>query len=199
MRLINADQGYLSWPDNGSMKFGSTTQKMRENLFGKEGPSACFEAKELALAELKRIGPKGSLRHWWAFEGFTSIDCYLETDRMVLLIEGKRFENVSSGVQWYPNRNQLIRNIEAVSQACNGKNYAVLAIGEHTIEDPDNDSWIKSLPHLTDSQRHDLQVHYLGHTTWAKICEVTGIDYSQLPETVNDSIKELKEFGYIQK
>jgi hypothetical protein len=71
--ITSADQGRLVWPGNGSIKFGTTTQKMRENLFGKRGLNACLEAKKLALAELERAGTQGSRRRWWAFEGFNRL------------------------------------------------------------------------------------------------------------------------------
>jgi hypothetical protein len=170
---------------------------MREDLFGMRGEDVRLEARLQALEELDRVGPKRSRRRWWAFEGFTCADCYLETDKLVLLIEGKRFEKVSSAVQWYPSRNQLVRNLEATCQAAGGKEFALLAIGEGAIEDLDQDAFTTSLPHLTTGQRDDLRSHYLGYTTWATVCEATGIDYSQLPKTVDDAMTELKEFGYI--
>jgi hypothetical protein len=148
LRWLITNPDRLTWPNKGWAKFGVTSQKMRENLFGMRGTIACLESNRLALSELNRVGPKGSRRRRWAFEGFTSVDCYLETDKIVLLIEGKRFGKTSSEVQWYPTRNQLIRNLEATGQAAAGKKFALLAIGEETIEDPDKDTWIGSLPHL---------------------------------------------------
>jgi hypothetical protein len=38
------------------------------------------------LSELGRLGASGSRRKWWAFEGFTSVDFFLETDALLLLI-----------------------------------------------------------------------------------------------------------------
>jgi len=193
--ITNTDR--LTWLNKGREKCSAKTQKMREDLFGYNGQSASIKAKQEALSELERVGPKGSWKRWWAFEGFTSADCYLETDRLALIIEGKRLEKASSKVEWYPTRNQLIRNLEVTSQAATGKQFALLAIGEETIEDPDMDTWISSLPHLTDVQRYDLQGHYLGHTTWDVVCRATGISHPQLPDTVDGAICELQQFGYI--
>ncbi len=197
LRWLIQNPGRMTWPDRGRMRFGATAQRLRDDLFGRNGPEASLQAQREALNELLRVGSERSRRRWWAFEGFTSADCYLETDKLVLLIEGKRFETVSSAVQWYPRRNQLVRNLEATCQAAGGKEFALLAIGEGAIEDLDQDALTTSLPHLTTGQGDDLRNHYLGYTTWAAVCEATGIDYSQLPKTVDDAMTELKGFGYI--
>ncbi len=185
----------MVWPNNGRARFGNTTQRFREELFGQRGTEDADWAKREATIELSRLGPNNSKRRWWAFEGFTSADCYFETDKLVLLIEGKRFENVSSAVQWYPNRNQLVRNMEATYQAAAGKRFAVLAVGEGAIEEVDLDTLTASLPHLTTNQRDELWSHYLGSTTWMAVCQATGVDYAQLPNTVDDAMDELRKFG----
>jgi hypothetical protein len=68
---------------------------------------------EEALKQLATVGAAGSCGKWWAFEGFTSVDCRFETESLVLLIEGKRTEAVSDSTDWCPGRNQVIRNLEA--------------------------------------------------------------------------------------
>ena len=42
----------------------------------------------LRFRSLNRNGPEKSAGQWWAFEGFTEVDCCLQTDKLVLLIEG---------------------------------------------------------------------------------------------------------------
>ena len=97
---------------NKEKPFGKDTQEKRKKLF--DGEKAI---QEEALRELERHGPEKSERKWWAFEGFTSVDCLLETDKIVIGIEGKRTETgQSKSVSWYKNRDQLIRNIEALQQ-----------------------------------------------------------------------------------
>jgi hypothetical protein len=39
--------------------------------------------------------------------GHTEVDCWLETERLLLFVEGKRSESLSASTHWYPKRNQL--------------------------------------------------------------------------------------------
>jgi hypothetical protein len=50
---------------------------------------------------------------WWRFEGVTRLDCVLMTENLVVTIEGKRTEGLSSSTEWYPARTQIVRNLEA--------------------------------------------------------------------------------------
>jgi hypothetical protein len=194
--LINNPER-LTWPNNGRSKFGTSTQRVREELLGMRGSDASLEAQRKALDKLNLVGPKASRRRWWAFEGFTSVDCYLETDKLVLVIEGKRLENVSLKVQWYPIRNQLVRNLEATSQVAAGKNFAILVVGEQANDDVDPRELAASLPHLMPNQRDELWSHYLGHTTWKAVCQTTGLDHALLPDTVDEAIISLRKSGYL--
>jgi hypothetical protein len=85
----------MTWPHGRNGQFGAATKYKREALFGKHGVEEQSKVQEEALAELDRLGCKVSKRKWWAFEGFTEVDCFLETDQMLLLIEGKRTETLS--------------------------------------------------------------------------------------------------------
>jgi hypothetical protein len=81
------------------------------------------------LEELERLGPKGSARKWWAFEGITKVDCWLETDRLVLFVEGKRTETLSKFTAWFPARDQLTRNLDLVGEVSPEKPGFVLGAG----------------------------------------------------------------------
>jgi hypothetical protein len=87
------------------------------------------------LAELALKGGTGSKRKWWAFEGFTEVDCVLETDRLLLFIEGKRTEALASSTDWYPERSQLVRNLEAVREVAKGRTAAVLLVTQEPVAD----------------------------------------------------------------
>jgi hypothetical protein len=58
------------------------------------------------------------------------VDCCLEADKIVLLIEGKRTESLSESTAWYSGRNQLHRTLEAARDLAAGREFGVLVIGE---------------------------------------------------------------------
>jgi hypothetical protein len=97
----------------------------RGELFGTD-ESAQRSARQEATEELLKNGSKRSKQQWWAFEGETSIDCFLETPSMVLLIEGKRNEPLSSSTDWFEKRNQIARNLEVAEVLARGRRYAGL-------------------------------------------------------------------------
>lgn len=68
-----------------------------------------YYAIHQALGELSRLGPTGSRRRWWAFEGFTSVDFYIQTADLRIYVEGKRTETLTLSTDWYPRRSQLLR------------------------------------------------------------------------------------------
>ena len=117
-------------------------------------------------------------------QGFTEVDCCLETDRLVLLIEGTRTESLADSTAWYLGRNQVHRNLEAARALARGREYAVIVIGEERIADRDLGDPSVGLPHLTTSERRDLMAHFLGCLTWRQVCDKTGLDYGSLPRNV---------------
>jgi hypothetical protein len=185
LRWLIQNPSRLTWPrESGSeVAYGPGTQRWRRALV--DGDLA---AANQALHELEAEGVVASRRKWWAFEGFTSVDCYLETDSLVLLIEGKRTEPISSATAWYPERNQIIRNLEvARALAAGRKNYAVLLCSEEPIALP-SECWELSLPHCSASERAALKRHYLGCACWPEIAS-TLCNGLKLPDTVPDAVK----------
>jgi hypothetical protein len=179
----------LNWEEYEKNRsgFGEKTRKKRDQL-----PSGGLSGKKVireAMEELVRSGSAGSRRKWWAFEGFTSVDCFIETDDLVLLIEGKRTEKVSAATSWYPNRNQVIRNLEVAREVAGpDRDYAVLLVME---EEPskaivNSRTLTKSLPHMTPEEREQLEGHYLGETTWGTLCDNLAVPFESLPNTVSD-------------
>jgi hypothetical protein len=176
----------LTWPrDKGGWErtFGTETQERRKRLLAGDPV-----VRDEALAALARVGAEGSRRKWWAFEGFTSVDCRLETESLLLFIEGKRTEPISDSTDWFPGRNQVIRNLEvARAQSAGRKNFAVLVCAETPIELPEG-AWTDSLPHLTPTDIEDLKRHYLGCATWPAIAKelCPGL---RLPNNLDDAIE----------
>ena len=187
--LENPDR--MTWPvSKGYRKsYGATTQARREALTGLKGDSARQAAQASALRALDRHGPENSTRRWWAFEGFTEVDCCLETDKLVLLIEGKRTESLAESTAWYSGRNQLHRNLEAARDLAARREFGVFVIGEEEISETAMGSSEVGLPHLNTAERVELMSHYLGTLTWSEVCEVTGVDYRSLPRNVARRVK----------
>ena len=187
----------MTWPKGGSAQFGPETQYWREKLMGRRDlsresfnqhtyirQSDREEAIKQGLRELSRKGPSGSTREWWAFEGYTSVDCFLETDKLRIYIEGKRTDVPSSSTEWYRNRNQLLRNLESAREDAGAVPFVCIVIAEQRLPVIDNSLVLKSLPHLSDLQRKELMRNFLGSTTWVEACQATGVDYNSLPATV---------------
>lgn len=177
----------LSWPGEHERRWrelSETTKEFRSAL--KRG---CPKTTGLALQLLERQGPEKSWHAWWALEGRTSVDCYLETDELILLIEGKRTEKVSDKTLWFAARDQLVRNLEvaAAEAARAGKNFAVLLcaeehlnVNEQTIE--------QSLPHFSRGNRDELAKHYLGCITWEQIRSALFPEIT-LPDQIKDAVE----------
>jgi hypothetical protein len=179
----------MSWPrksdgpNAAERTFGEQTQTWRKRLFNRDDPAAVTSAQVEAQDQLTRNGVRASSLRWWAFEGETHVDCYLETDRLVLLVEGKREEHLSSSTSWFPRRNQLWRNLEVAAGLSNGKRFALMLLAENAEPEP---PIAESLPHLESYERDFLTKHYLGCVLWTDACRATGIE-SALPHTVEDS------------
>jgi len=182
----------MTWPvknrATGEKKaFTGKTQAMRQALFSTNCERAAA-ARADATQLLAVHGVNGSEKKWWAFEGQTEADCCVETDTMVLLIEGKRNESLSPATDWFPKRNQLWRNVEVAAAIAKGRRYAVMLLAEQQEEV--TDSLDASYPHLEKHERAFLASHYLGCVLWRDACAATGIDYGKLPHTVAEALAQ---------
>ena len=182
----------LSWPNHGKAKYSEKPQKIREDLIGQHGTERQAEAQQEALAALDQKGAERAHGKWWSFEGTTSVDRFLETENLILLIEGKRTEKLSTSVHWYPGRSQLIRNLEVAQELAGEKQIAVMVIAQEDIGPISQDVMDVSLPHFSLDERNELMRHYLGCLTWRQVCEAVDVPYESLPDTVLDWITGLK-------
>lgn len=187
--ILNPDK--MTWPRRGKQTYSSNAQIKREQLFGRHGNEAAESAQREALGELDILGAQRSHGKWWSFEGITQVDCYLETEKLILLIEGKRTETLSSKTDWYSQRNQLIRSLEVAQEISGHKTFAVLVIAEEEIGEIPEDVIQQSLPHFTKPECDALMQHNLGCVLWKDVCLATGISYQSLPETVVDYINQI--------
>lgn len=118
------------------------------------------------------------------------LDCVLLTDKLVVTIEGKRTEPLSSATDWYPKRSQLVRNLDAAKQLSKGRAWASVLISETPVPEG-TDTALEALlpasaPHLSRGDRDELQAHYLGNITWCEACDATGLDCALLPESTDE-------------
>lgn len=138
-----------------------------------------------ALSALAIGGGAGSRWQWWAFEGFTSVDCLISTGHCRLYIEGKRTEGLSRSTDWYPERNQFLRNLEGTRAHAGDIPFGCLVISEQPIAAISDPVIREGLPHLDVSDRLVLMRYYLGNITWRDACRMTGMDFRALPERIS--------------
>jgi hypothetical protein len=187
LRLLIEHPETMTWPKD---EFAAgTARTKREELFGRFGAERAVAAREEALRELERIGAAGSSGKWWAFEGFTIADCLLETDSLLLLIEGKRTEPLSESTRWFPQRNQVLRSLEALAAYARPlkKEYSVILMAEEYVQAKTLETIAASLGHLEEEARFDLVGHYLGCVTWSE-----ALARIYFPHTVEDAARRMK-------
>jgi len=191
LRWLIENPSRLTWPtDNESGKgkvprtFGDPTQSLRSRLVNDD-----LDARSEALDALAADGAAGSRRKWWAFEGFTSVDCVLESDHLLVLIEGKRTESISAATDWYPQRNQIVRNVEVAScvAAEVGKDFGAILCAETHLELSEQ-AFTDGLPHLSEPEQKALWAHYWGCVTWQQIVDSLCPNL-QLPRNLEDAVR----------
>jgi len=132
------------------------------------------EAQDEGVKQLEaRLGARGRNK-WWAFEGFSRIDCCLITDTTVVFVEGKGTEAVSPSTLWYQQRSQLWRNVEAAKEFAGRKQFAVMLAVENAADgiaalSEAERSISVSYPHLDADQHNELSRHLLGFVTWSDL------------------------------
>jgi hypothetical protein len=190
LRWLIDNPSRMCWPAETEMS--QRTQLLREELFGRHGLERQQFAQKLAREELRSAGSIGSNGKWWAFEGFTRVDCFLETPRFILLIEGKRVEPFSPSTLWFPSRNQVLRNLDVAREVARekNKNYAVLVMAEDHIDPMTIDGIDQSLPHLPERQCSQMLSHYLGCVTWSQ-----ALARLSFPHTVEEAARMIKAGG----
>jgi hypothetical protein len=154
-------------------------QQWRAKLFSGDADSVS-QAQAEGLRQLsKRLGAHGRSK-WWAFEGFTHVDCCLITDACVVFVEGKRTDAVAPSTRRFQLRSQLWRNVEAAQEFAGSREFAVMLAVEHEADGVSAlaagaASLAGSYPHLEPPQRSELDRHLLGFVTWADVVTRFGL------------------------
>lgn len=152
---------------------------------------ACGDPKVLceALCHLQK-GKRGTI--WYVLEGKTRPDAYLETDTLVLVVEGKRTDPPKNHTTWTQYRPQLIRHMDAAWEVAEGRVVLGLLLVEGTTVSPlsvpkkwlrdserhlQHDQLASSLPHRSDQERKEIGAGILGAATWQRVCHEFSIGW----------------------
>jgi hypothetical protein len=170
--IAHPDRMHVRDPINFGAK-SETSREWRSKLFSGDA-LLVSEAQQEAERQLAKRAAQRGRQKWWAFEGFSRIDCGLITDKCVLFIEGKRTETISPSTLWFEQRSQLWRNVEVAREFAGAKQFGVVLALESEQEgvaalDASAQSLVPSYPHLLPEQQSELQRHLLGFVTWAAI------------------------------
>jgi len=111
-------------------------------------------------------------------EGKTRADCLIKCERVVIWIEGKRYDWLSPSTKWDVARDQLARNVEAVWSIASkwGKDYRLIICHEHPLKHHEvallegyrTGTWAGGWPHIAEDQRREFATR-IGTVTWAAI------------------------------
>jgi hypothetical protein len=177
------------------INFGAKSKVSREwrrKLFSRDAPLVS-EARQEAERQLAKRASLRGRQKWWAFEGFSHIDCCLVTDRCVIFVEGKRTETVSPSTLWFQQRSQIWRTVEVAREFAGGRQFGVILVvaserdGRAALGAAVH-SLAASYPHLPPDQQAELGRHLLGFTTWSEIVSRFQLPTSCLLAHVDPSL-----------
>jgi hypothetical protein len=138
---------------------------------------------------------------WYIFEGRTQPDIFIETDDLIVVIEGKRSETKpTTTTKWMQGRNQMLRHLDCAWEIRGGKQLVGFFIveGNGRSEDvpPDwhtfaadtisHPTIASSLPHRGQEEQDGIVSCFSGVTTWQRICAEFGLDWTLLPDKINE-------------
>jgi hypothetical protein len=159
----------LTWPPEAQLT--PETEVLRRALILDQPAGARSRAQDRAreLATTRSV----LSREWWRFEELYRLQCVLMTDRLVLTVEAASEAGLAPVTAWYPQRNRVVRNLEAArTLASEGRRWASLILSESPIPQAAPDAVADSLPaaapHLDDDGRRELLDAYLGNLVWAR-------------------------------
>ncbi len=152
---------------------GADSRRWRGKLFSGEA-DLVSDARDEGLRQLgKRLAQRGR-KKWWAFEGFSRVDCCLISETAVLFVEGQGAEPASPSTVWFPQRSRLWRNVEAAQELAGDRQFGVMLAVESEADGAAAlahaaDTLVGSFPHLEGERRAELSTHLLGFVTWPDV------------------------------
>jgi hypothetical protein len=164
--------------------------RLRRVLVDDDPPGARARAQERAHDLLARSS--GLTPAWWRFEELMKLDCVLITERLVVTVEVERTGGLPPATAWYPQRSQLVRNLEAARHLADGKRFASLVLSQRPLPQAANEHLERTLPeaapHLDERERRELHDAYLGNLTWDEACDAVGIPRGTPPRAARGTI-----------
>ncbi len=175
-------------------KTSPLTREKRDRLL-KHDPDTIRDA-------LTRLtGAQVSDRAWYVLEGCTWPDVYLETERALVVIEGKRTERApTTYTTWMAIRHQMLRHLDCAWELRAGRDlfgfFIVEGVGGATglavppswqsavADTVKADALTASLPHRREPERDAIARCFLGATTWQTVCREFDIAWSELPDSI---------------
>lgn len=155
---------------------------------------AFFNGNEDLILEAKKslIDGQNASGKWYAFEGSTVPDIYIETPSHIFIGEAKRTElQLTTDTTWLEERDQMVRHIDAVLD--NPKEViAFFIFNKEGFEKRfaskidryrDADYLKSSLPHRDLSEVERVAETFVGYAFWEDIAERFGIKF---PDTIYD-------------
>lgn len=139
--------------------------------------------------EAKKVAKSCFKSSWNKFETNSYPDLFIENDKNIIVIEGKRTEkDITSSTAYLPNSSQMTRHIENALYYLHKKNETKRVIGFYIVEDTCNykehctrEYFRKSLDLETiqkdDVLKSTISNSFYGYTTWQEISKKLKIVY----------------------
>lgn len=171
-------------PSSDALWGSEKVRSQRERLVARDPQTI-----QAALTQLKGRRTRGA---WYVLEGPSSPDVFIETEHVLLVVEGKRTERkLTTDTTWMPRRSQILRHMDAAWEIRAGRRVLGLVIVEGSggadalapsrywidqANDQVSDDLLEnSLPHRDTATRKVLSDGFLGVTTWQRVCQEFGI------------------------
>jgi hypothetical protein len=133
-------------------------------------------------------------KSWYVLEGPSSPDAFFSTPNVIVVVEGKRTEAVSTTqTSWMSTRHQMLRHLDGAWETRSNRRVFGLLIVEgkgegdaldvpsewKTMSDRTTDPAVleQSLPHRSAHDRNGISAGYLGVTTWQQVCRTFGVPW----------------------
>jgi hypothetical protein len=176
----------LVWPSGAEANVSAETVRLRRVLLDDDPPGARARAQERAHDLLARSS--GLTPAWWRFEELMTLDCVLITERLVVTVAVARNGGLGPATPWYPQRSQLVRNLEAARHLADGKRFGSLVLSSRPLPEAGDEHLERTLPqaapHLDELERRELHDAYLGNLTWAQAGDAVGIPRGSPPGAI---------------
>lgn len=198
-RALSSPQGLLEWLVRNISKRQLTKSRNKGKTLEKRKALANGDPATLceALCHL-RAGKRG--KEWFVLEGESYPDAYLETDTLVLVVEGKRTEPYpKNDTVWMQYRPQLIRHMDAAWEVAEGRAVLGLLLVEGKVDNPlsapkkwsrdseknvQQEQLASSLPHRSAQERQEIASGVLGVATWQRVCHEFSIGWPPVQDVI---------------